>query len=179
MSFPSETPLTYISFSDSFEEHETLATLSSEEVADTLPLAPLTFTLLPLSVQVCKSVNNNLLTSNYTPSTSSSVSWIPESSSLQLAKQSKAANAIRIILIFIRFLILKGYNYSINAKEIKNLHEISRLFYSLCYFINTGLLSQPFILFVTIVVPNNLWFMYSLQWYLNNSVRSHFLIVIW
>ena len=45
MSFPSETPLTYISFSDSFEEHETLATLSSEEVADTLPLAPLTFTL--------------------------------------------------------------------------------------------------------------------------------------
>lgn len=50
MSFPSETPLTYISFSDSFEEHETLATLSSEEVADTLPLAPLTFTLLPLSV---------------------------------------------------------------------------------------------------------------------------------
>lgn len=48
MSFPSETPLTYISFSDSFDEHETLATLSSEEVADTLPLAPLTFTLLPL-----------------------------------------------------------------------------------------------------------------------------------
>ena len=33
------------------------------------------------------------------------------------------------------------YNYSINAKGIKNLHEISRLFYSLCYFINTGLLS--------------------------------------
>ena len=60
---------------------------------------------------------------------------------LRLAKQSKAANAIEIILIFIRFLILKGYNYSINAKEIKNLHEISRLFYSLCYFINTGLLS--------------------------------------
>ena len=33
------------------------------------------------------------------------------------------------------------YNYSINAKENKNLHVISRLFYSLCYFINTGLLS--------------------------------------
>ena len=85
----------------------------------------------------------------------------------------------KIILIFIRFLILKGYIYSINAKGIKNLHEISRLFYSLCYFINTGLLSKPFILFVTIVVPNNLWFMYSLQWYFNNRVRSHFLIVIW
>ena len=36
VAFSSETPLTYISFSDSFEEHETLATLSSEEVADTL-----------------------------------------------------------------------------------------------------------------------------------------------
>ena len=28
-------------------------------------------------------------------------------------------------------------------------------------------------------VLNHLWFMYSLQWYFNNRVRSHFLIVIW